>query len=70
MTGTVANEGVTTGPSSRQVSQLALLEVAAPTWRLDRRTREIGRRGVASAREALRRAGTADDENQRSDWAA
>ncbi|CAN5771297.1 hypothetical protein BH23ACT1_BH23ACT1_04880 [soil metagenome] len=46
-------------------SQLALLEVAAPSWRLDHRTREIGRRGVASAREALRRAGEAEPERQR-----
>ncbi|MGH9279162.1 MAG: hypothetical protein ACRD12_13785 [Acidimicrobiales bacterium] len=27
-------------------------------WRLDEHTREIGRRGVAQAREALRQAGT------------
>jgi hypothetical protein len=34
--------------------QLSLLPDAA--WRLDERTREIGRQGVASAREALREA--------------
>ncbi|HWH35813.1 MAG TPA: hypothetical protein VNT56_10910 [Acidimicrobiales bacterium] len=36
--------------------QLPLLEVAEPIWRLDRRTREIGRRGIALARAALERA--------------
>lgn len=35
--------------------QLTLVE-APRHWKLDRRTREIGRRGVAEAREALRRA--------------
>lgn len=51
--------------TSAEASQMALLEVAAPSWRLDRRTREIGRRGVASAREALRRAGEAEAERGR-----
>jgi hypothetical protein len=32
--------------------QLALLD-NPPAWRLDERTREVGRRGVASARAAL-----------------
>ena len=36
--------------------QLALLEDDDREWKLDERTREIGRRGVASAREALRQA--------------
>ena len=36
--------------------QLVLLEDAAPAWRLDDRTREVGRQGIAKAREALRRA--------------
>jgi len=36
--------------------QLVLLEDAAPVWRLDDRTREVGREGIAKAREALRRA--------------
>jgi hypothetical protein len=36
--------------------QLILLEQDAD-WRLDERTREIGRAGVARAREALRAAG-------------
>lgn len=41
-------------------SQLSLL--TQPSWRLDDRTREIGRRGVACARQALRqgRAGRGD----------
>ena len=38
--------------------QLPLLESTSPNWKLDRRTREIGRRGVAEARAALRRAGS------------
>jgi hypothetical protein len=36
-------------------TQLTLLETP-PDWRLDERTREVGRRGVARAREALRAA--------------
>ena len=34
--------------------QLVLLEVVPREWRLDERTREVGRRGVEAAREALR----------------
>jgi hypothetical protein len=37
-------------------TQLLLLDTPTPSWKLDRQTREIGRRGVAEAREALRRA--------------
>lgn len=33
--------------------QLTLLETEAPVWRLDERTREVGRRGIASARAQL-----------------
>ena len=36
--------------------QLVLLENDDRQWRLDERTREIGLRGVAQAREALRQA--------------
>ncbi len=36
--------------------QLALLEDDDRQWQLDERTREIGRRGEALAREALRQA--------------
>jgi hypothetical protein len=40
--------------------QLALLEEDAgtqePAWELDDHTREVGRRGVAAARDALRQA--------------
>ncbi|MDQ3978924.1 MAG: hypothetical protein M3314_05160 [Actinomycetota bacterium] len=36
--------------------QLVLLEDDDQQWRLDERTREIGRRGVAQARQALRQA--------------
>jgi len=35
-------------------TQLPLLDPTPKAWTLDRRTREIGRRGVAQAREALR----------------
>lgn len=38
--------------------QLVLLDTK-PNWKLDERTREVGLKGVAQAREALRRA-TAD----------
>ena len=37
-------------------TQLLLIDTSTPSWKLDRQTREIGRRGVAEAREALRRA--------------
>ena len=37
-------------------TQLLLLDTSTPSWKLDRQTREIGRRGVAEAREALRKA--------------
>ncbi|MGH2684645.1 MAG: hypothetical protein ACRDJP_04160 [Actinomycetota bacterium] len=36
--------------------QLALLEVNDKEWKLDERTREVGKQGVEQAREALRRA--------------
>ena len=36
--------------------QLALLEVNRKEWKLDERTREVGKQGVEQAREALRRA--------------
>ena len=39
--------------------QLVLIETN-PVWRLDERTREVGRRGVAKAREALAAAQHAD----------
>jgi hypothetical protein len=38
-------------------TQLVLLDAGRRSWKLDRRTREIGMRGVAQAREALRKAG-------------
>jgi hypothetical protein len=41
-------------------TQLVLLDSGRRSWKLDRQTREIGKRGVAQAREALRRAGTPD----------
>jgi hypothetical protein len=43
--------------------QLVLLESENP-WRLDEQTKEIGRRGVAEAREALRKAKQAAMEKQ------
>jgi hypothetical protein len=45
--------------------QLPLLETTSPSWKLDRRTREIGRRGVAEARAALRRAGSGGPSDDR-----
>jgi hypothetical protein len=41
--------------SDERNTQLTLLETP-PEWKLDDDTREIGRQGVASAREALRAA--------------
>jgi hypothetical protein len=38
-------------------TQLVLLETTSPDWKLDRETREVGRRGVAQARAVLRQAG-------------
>lgn len=46
-------------PSRPAGDQLLLLDERTPAWRLDRQTCEIGRRGVASARAALRRAESA-----------
>jgi hypothetical protein len=37
-------------------TQLLLLDTTSPSWKLDRQTVEIGRKGVAQARETLRRA--------------
>ena len=36
--------------------QLVLIEHEKSDWRLDERTREVGRKGLAEAREALREA--------------
>jgi hypothetical protein len=49
------------------VEQLRLLPGAAaePDWRVDQRTREIGRQGVAQAREILRRIAAARSESDR-----
>ena len=42
-------------------NQLPLIDPGSRSWKLDRRTQEIGRRGVAQARAALRSArGPAD----------
>jgi hypothetical protein len=45
--------------------QLVLIEERSTDYRLDDRTREIGRRGVAAAREALRKASPAPRDNGR-----
>lgn len=51
--------------------QLALIEERDVDYRLDERTREIGRRGIAAARDRLRaaaeshRAGSADQRSTR-----
>ena len=44
--------------------QLVLIDTTGSDWRLDDRTREIGRRGVAEAREILRRAAARDEEER------
>ena len=36
--------------------QLVLVEPEAHAWRLDERTREVGKRGIEQARRALRQA--------------
>lgn len=41
-------------PAEPAATQLALLEAEQAPWRLDPHTREIGRKGVAEARAALR----------------
>jgi hypothetical protein len=38
-------------------NQLALIESNGADWRLDDRTKDIGRKGVAAARAALEQAG-------------
>jgi hypothetical protein len=38
--------------------QLVLVEPLKESWRLDPRTREMGRKGVEAARQALREAST------------
>ncbi|MGH8921508.1 MAG: hypothetical protein ACRDZY_14295 [Acidimicrobiales bacterium] len=40
----------------RQLTLIDPDEQAGPEWRLDERTREAGRRGVAAARQALSQA--------------
>ena len=40
--------------------QLVLIEERGADYRLDDRTREIGRRGIAAAREALRKAASSE----------
>lgn len=37
-----------------ETTQLVLIADGAAEWRLDERTREVGRRGVEAARRALR----------------
>jgi hypothetical protein len=39
--------------------QLALISTTEVDWRLDERTKELGRRGISEARAALRRAASA-----------
>jgi hypothetical protein len=70
MSASAGSESGAPGPAAPEASQLPLLEVATPAWRLDHRTREIGRRGVASAREALRRVSASEDEGRRPPQAA
>jgi hypothetical protein len=55
---------------SMEATQLTLLDTQE--WKLDGRTREAGRQGIAQAREALRRAisGDASSPHDRSEQAA
>jgi hypothetical protein len=45
-------------------AQLALIEEPPAEWRLDDRTRDLGLRGIASARAALAEAGRAESEHR------
>lgn len=59
----MSGEGVGTRPTSTRApvaAQLELLDAGAVSWRLDRHTRDIGRQGVAKARQVLRSAGGGD----------
>jgi hypothetical protein len=49
--------------------QLHLLEPPEPDWHLDDATKEIGRKGVAEARQALRRARKATADQRRAEAA-
>jgi hypothetical protein len=48
--------------------QLHLLEPPDPDWHLDEATKEIGRRGVAEARQALRQARKLTVEQRRAEF--
>jgi hypothetical protein len=50
--------------------QLVLIEERGADYRLDERTREIGRRGIAAAREALRKAAESAAKQQHTKTAA
>ncbi len=45
--------------------QLTLIDTTTRTWRLDERTREVGRRGIASARAALAAHRPTEDDTDR-----
>lgn len=51
-------------------TQLILIETGEHDWKLDERTRETGRRGIAEAREALRRAAERQAKQHRDQHAA
>jgi hypothetical protein len=42
--------------------QLVLIDESDRQWRLDEHTREVGRRGIAAARDILRKAARPDDD--------
>jgi hypothetical protein len=46
------------------MKQLALIDPPTRAWKLDRKTIEAGRKGVAQAREALRQANERLQQNQ------
>ena len=47
--------------------QLVLIDETERQWRLDDRTREVGRRGIAAARDVLRKAARREDEADEAD---
>ena len=44
------------GPMAKKQTQLRLIDDRGDDWRLDERTKEIGRKGLADARAALQEA--------------
>jgi hypothetical protein len=47
--------------------QLVLIDETERQWRLDDHTREVGRRGIAAARDVLKKAARRDEEAHEAD---